>query len=104
MFDGLHIDFGFSAAGDAVEQECLVMTGVESGLDLLESESLIGGEGGRSEGRIGRGEGRAIIHDLFGGGDDETTIAEGLDGAVGAMGEGLELIGGEGLGSEEELM
>jgi hypothetical protein len=42
-FDGLHVDFGFAAAGDTVQKDGGVFGGVECGEDCLQSDALVGG-------------------------------------------------------------
>lgn len=88
-FDGAEIDLGFAGAGDAVEEEGLVLGGMEGALDLGE-----GGELGGAElmarlgpgGVAGEGDGRELEELAAGEG------AGGLGGVLNGLVENLQIV------------
>ena len=101
---GLEIDFGFSGAGDAVEEDGLAaFGGVEGGFDFFEGFRLFGVEcffGVVEEDFVGIGI--ALDGDVLE--DDEAFVGEGFDGGGGAvaqLGDG-ESFGSAGLQERED--
>ena len=85
MFDGLEVDFGFAAAGDAVDEDGLLGV-VDGGVAEFEGALLVGGEGqGFGREKDFAAEGIAVV-DLFAQ-LDVTFFSELLDGGAVGVGE-----------------
>ncbi len=73
--DGLHVDFGFAAAGDSVQQDRFLLASSQGAENLAHGLSLIDAEGERNSLRR-RGCGGEVLDYAFGASFDELSVAQ----------------------------